>query len=320
MTGVLELGYALITKFWMQSIIALACSLLAACGQPSMEGKATFNASPAESAANELTVLTVNYPLQYFTQRVGGNLVDARFPGPADTDPAYWLPDIDTVIAYQNVDLIVLNGAGYASWLKQVSLPIARQIDTSKAFVDGLLPAEENIAHTHGPTGEHVHDDFAFTVWLDLGLAGQQATAIRDALALRRPAETETLDENLAALLQDLETLDNDMRITFDRLKTRKIVYSHPVYQYLDRRYALAGASLHWEPGEPIPDDELGKLAGLSGALLLWEAEPLAETRAKLNELGVTSVVYDTCSNTPESADFMAVMRGNIQRLDDAFP
>ena len=285
-----------------------------------MEDTATPTAGAADSSVHMLTVFAVNYPLQYFAQRIGGNLVDARFPGPADQDPAYWQPNVDTVIAYQQADLIILNGAGYAGWLNHVSLPVARQIDTSKAFADVLLPAQEIVAHTHGPTGEHVHDDFAFTVWLDPDLAGQQATAIRDALALRLPAETDTLDTNLALLLQDLETLDNDMRATFDRLKTRKIIYSHPVYQYLDNRYALAGASLHWESGEPIADDELGKLATLSGALLLWEAEPLAETRAKLNELDITSVVFDSCANTPMSADFLAVMRANLQRLDDALP
>ncbi len=280
----------------------------------------TTNAGVADSSAHMLTVFAVNYPLHYFTQRVGGSLVDARFPGPVDQDPAYWTPEVDTVIAYQQADLIILNGAGYAGWLNHVSLPIASQIDTSKAFVDILLPAQEKVAHTHGPTGEHVHDDLAFTVWLDPTLAGQQATAIRDALALRRPDESDNLDTNLASLLRDLETLDTEMRATFDRLKTRKIIYSHPVYQYLDNRYSLAGASMHWEPGEPIADDALAKLAGLSGALLLWEAEPLAETRARLNELDITSVVFDPCANSPESSDFLAIMRANLQRLDDTSP
>jgi zinc transport system substrate-binding protein len=69
----------------------------------------------------------VNYPLQYFVQRIGGELVDVSFPAPRGVDPAEWMPDIDTVAEYQQADVILLNGAGYARWLRRMSLPAAPQ-------------------------------------------------------------------------------------------------------------------------------------------------------------------------------------------------
>jgi len=51
---------------------------------------------------------------------------------------------------------------------------------------------------------------------------------------------------------------------------------------------------------------------------MLWEAEPLAETAAQLEALGVRVVVFDPCGNRPDEGDWLSVMRSNIQALTDA--
>ena len=66
------------------------------------------------SAEDPLTIYTVNYPLQYFAQRIAGEHAQVIFPGPEDEDPAFWMPDTETIQRYQQADLILLNGAGYA--------------------------------------------------------------------------------------------------------------------------------------------------------------------------------------------------------------
>ena len=38
-------------------------------------------------AGEKLTVYTVNYPLQYFAERIGGEYVEVIFPAPGDEDP-----------------------------------------------------------------------------------------------------------------------------------------------------------------------------------------------------------------------------------------
>ena len=69
------------------------------------------------------TVYAVNYPLQYFARRIGLGAVDVRFPAPANVDPAFWVPEPATIVAFQDADLILLNGAGYARWIEHASLP-----------------------------------------------------------------------------------------------------------------------------------------------------------------------------------------------------
>jgi zinc transport system substrate-binding protein len=203
-----------------------------------------------------LTIYTVNYPLQYFAEHIGGEFVQALYPGPASADPAYWKPDVETVVEFQQADLILLNGAGYAGWTKQVSLPLAKQVDTSLAFTELLLPVTDKVAHTHGPTGDHVHDDLAFTVWLDPELAKLQASAIHDVLVKLLPEKSEILDANLIAFADVLWQLDEELALAFKYRSQQQIIYSHPVYQYLDRRYALNGVSVHWEP-DGVPTAKL---------------------------------------------------------------
>ena len=73
-----------------------------------------FLAIHSSIAGEQLTACVVNYPLQYFAERIGGEHINVVFPAPADVDPAYWMPDTPTITAYQQADLILLNGARYA--------------------------------------------------------------------------------------------------------------------------------------------------------------------------------------------------------------
>lgn len=143
------------------------------------------------AADDKLTVYVVNYPLKYFAERIAGEHATVVLPAPPDVDPAFWMPDTNTIAAYQRADLILLNGAHYAHWLNKVSLPSFRLVDTSSNFQDRYIPVAHRMTHTHGPTGKHTHTDVAFTTWLDFDLAVQHAKAIADALSRQRPELSE---------------------------------------------------------------------------------------------------------------------------------
>jgi zinc transport system substrate-binding protein len=52
---------------------------------------------------------------------------------------------------------------------------------------------------------------------------------------------------------------------------------------------------------------------------MIWEGEPTPEIVARLEELGVESVVFEPCGNTPDSGDYLSVMQANVRNLEQAF-
>lgn len=274
-------------------------------------------------AADKLTVYTVNYPLAYFAERLAGDLAEVRFPAPPDVDPAFWEPGADVVAAYQRADLILLNGASYAKWVHRVSLPRSRLVDTSRAFADKYIEAPAAVTHSHGPGGEHAHSGTAFTTWLDLRQAAQQAEAVAQALIRKRPEGKDRITRNLATLKSDLLALDARIAETAASGRDRPLLASHPVYQYLARRYGLNLSSVLWEP-ETVPNKqqwaELERMLSEHRAKwMLWEGEPARESVERLRTLGVGSVVFNPCGNRPATGDFLSVMRDNAGNLERVF-
>jgi zinc transport system substrate-binding protein len=276
--------------------------------------------------ASPLSVYVVNYPLQYIAERIGGAKVNVVFPTPPDVDPAFWSADSEAIGAYQQADLVLLNGAGYASWVGRASLPRARLVDTGRSFEDQLIPLAGTVTHSHGPKNEHSHGQAATTTWLDPALALAQAEAVAEAFARARPADEPTFRAGLAGLAADLRALDERLGAAVRQLGAQPLLFSHPVYQYLERRYALNGRSLHWEPDQVPSEKEWRALATLleehPALAMIWEAEPLPETRRKLRELGVEVAIYAPCANVPARGDWLSTMNANataFEALTDDF-
>jgi len=291
--------------------------LVSSCGKPQEE---QARVTPRKSLK---TVYTVNYPLQYFAQRIAGDKLTVVFPMTVDEDPAYWKPDAHIIQAYQNADLILLNGADYAKWLKTAVLPQSKLIDTSKACKDNYIELEDVMTHSHGPGGEHAHGNVAFTVWLDMQIAIKQAEAIATAFAARDAANSATYEANLKTLKKDLVDLDTQLKGISKTNPETLLIGSHPVYQYLTNAYGLNLASVHWEP-EEMPTEEMWNefkelLTQHPAKWLVWEGEPSPEMVARLKALGINSLTFDPAGATPEKGDWLSVMKTNTEQLKQAY-
>ena len=102
-------------------------------------------------------VSVVNYPLYYFAERIAGDYVELKFPAPGDVDPAYWIPSSADLTIFQQSDLILINGANYAKWLNNVSLPERIMVNTSASVKEKYIEFQEGVAHSHGDGEEHIH-------------------------------------------------------------------------------------------------------------------------------------------------------------------
>ncbi len=233
------------------------------------------------------------------------------------------MPDQATITAYQQADLILLNGANYAKWISKVSLPRSKMVDTSRSFKDRYIYSSEVTTHSHGATGGHAHESLAFTTWLDLSLAKLQAEATYNALARKRPSAERAFKGNFQALADELDQLHSQIREIVAGGPGRALLGSHPVYDYLSAGYRINLRSVHWEPDE-VPtvsqwNDLNHILVNYQAKSMFWEKEPLPDSVAKLNTLEIASMVFDPCGNKPTDGDFMSVMQQNITNLRQAF-
>ncbi len=298
--------------------IVVSLAILAACSSE----ERTVESTDEEQALP--TVYAVNYPLAYFAERIGADTVEVGFPAPADVDPAMWVPEVDTVADYQRADIVLLNGAGYAGWIQRMTLSQSRLVDTSAAFADRLIPVENGVTHSHGPAGDHSHEGTAFTTWLDPEFAIEHARSVSNALSRLKPENEGAYGERLAELEQELLNMDQAFKTLATRIGDRPLLFSHPVYQYFERRYSLNGRSLHWEP-DLMPDEaQWRELSGIqqshAAAWMIWEGRPHPEANSRLESLGIKSLVFSPAGNRPETGDYMSVMQENLRALQQAFP
>ena len=294
--------------------VFLLSLLLAACGGESAPESAT-----ADAVKTRPLIIASNYPLYFFAREIAGDSAEVIFP-PMEGDPVNWKPGSEAIARMQSADLVILNGAGYETWLGWVSLPDGILLDTSAGIGDRLIPLQEETVHQHGPEGEHSHQGFAFTIWLDPTLAMEQASVFEQAISELVPQNQQAHRARLATLQARLAALDEELRIAFEAVGGQPLVFSHPVYQYLAARYGLNGVSVHWEPGEDPGIkawiDFQNVLRSHPAELMIWEDEPGDVTADQLEQFGIKAIPFHTASNLPEGSDYFEVMNANLDRLN----
>jgi len=194
---------------------------------------------------------------------------------------------------------------------------------TSAGFKEQYIETAEIPTHSHGSEGEHAHESLAFTTWIDFSFAARQARAIAEALSRKRPELKDTFQKNYQRLEQDLLKLDRDLKTLISKDPSRPLVVSHPVYDYFARRYGLNIKSVHWEPDEIPTNEQMMELNRIlkehPAKWMLWEGKPMKESTERLKAIGLDSLVFDPCGNTPDQGDFLSVMRQNFDNLKLAF-
>ncbi len=271
-------------------------------------------------------VYTTFYPTAYFTRRIAGDLVEVYCPLPPGADPISWMPDGETIGAYQQADLIVTNGANLEQWIPKVSLPPSRMVVTAERLK--LTKYDKVFPHSHVGGGEHSHEDIDGHTWLDPTNAKAQAEEIRKALARLLPDHAEQLQSNYDALATNLDELDAAMKGLSTALAGKVIVCSHPAYNYLARGQGWEIINLDLDGRRELSDKAISEteaaLAGRTARVILWERPPAAAVAEQLlRRFRLHSVVFSPCETPPAKGtgsglDYLEVMQHNVERLRSA--
>jgi len=171
---------------------------------------------------------------------------------------------------------------------------------------------------------------------LDLEMQGRQHVLAMDKIVasheerekeLQNTIEQQKAKTSLTEMELDRKQKSADLDAAIEKMVAAKtdlpLVASHPVYQYFARRYGINLESVMWEP-EEVPTIEQWKqleqvLETHPARWMIWEGEPNPQSVAGLDAMGIRSLVFDPCGNTPDDGDFIAVMKANVANLRAAF-
>ena len=281
------------------------------------------------AAAEKPVVYTTFYPTTYFAERIAGDLATIECPCPPDADPAMWMPDDKTIEAYQQADLIVVNGASFEHWLPKVMLPESRIVDTTRPLRSTLIKLERGMTHSHGPGGAHVHHGTDGHTWVDPENARIQAREILKALGRKLPDKKAQLQSNFDSFVKDLEALDARLKAVSKKIGDQQLVSNHPTYNYLARHYGWNMKVFYIEPDGETEADELKRLSEFlaehPAKYLFWESEPSEEIAKKMAaKFNLESVIYEPAETLDAEqkkagTNYLSIMNANVDRLEQVF-
>ncbi|MEX5261014.1 metal ABC transporter substrate-binding protein [Kocuria sp. CPCC 205263] len=328
--------------------LAVPLSLTAALALSSCASGSGDPSTAGGGAGETLSVQASFYPLQYVTERVGGDLVQVESLTPAGAEPHDLELSPAAVDGLRTADAVVYL-SGFQPAVDDAVAQAAPEyaLDAVHAGVEGEeahsaeeheaaeashsgeahseeAPVEEPVEEPAGDDG-HGHDGEDPHFWLDPDRLAAVATEVAHELAEVDPDNAATYESNAEELTTELAALDEEFTEGLATCERDTIVVSHDAYGYLADKYdleqvAIAGLDPDTEPS-PARLAEIGEVVEAEGVTTVFSESlvnpKVAETLAA--EHGIETAVLDPVENqSDESADYQQVMRNNLEALRTA--
>ncbi|MCJ1907765.1 metal ABC transporter solute-binding protein, Zn/Mn family [Planococcus ruber] len=266
-------------------LVLLLALFLGACG--STNDSSTDAANGADTAKDDkLSVYTTVYPLTYFTERIGGDLVEVEPIYPAGSNEHTYEPTQQDMISLAEADLVFYIGMGLEGFIDKAQTTLKNEnvefVATAATIPEEELgeghshdhEAEDEHNHEHGDeehnhdheaTEEHSHDhDHGHGhshgsvdphVWISPVLSQQLAESIKNELVEQDNENAKTYEANYEALIEELKELDQSFQETADAAANKTFFVSHAAFGYIADTYgleqvAVAGLNSQDEPSQ----------------------------------------------------------------------
>ena len=204
-----------------------------------------------------LQVVTSFYTLYEFTKAVGGDKIDLTTLIPFGVEPHDWEPSPQKISQLQNADLIIYNGIGFDSWLKD-------RIDKSKLVdvSDGVHLIE---LQQEDKESTNVKSSFDPHIWLDPIIAKNISKSISSYLIKLDPTNSDYYKQNTDRFVEQLDLLDDHIKKSLSDCKLNEFISFHEAFQYLANRYGLTQYSVQGlsPEGEILPQ-QISKIISLA--------------------------------------------------------
>ncbi len=209
-----------------------------------------------ESDQDKLSIYTTVYPLQYFTERIGGNFVQVNTIYPPGSDEHSFEPTQKDMMNLADADIFVYIGLGLEGFVEKAKNALKNENVTMLGAAEHiqLEETEHKENDEHDEDGHH-HGDIDPHVWTDPVYAKDLALTIKDALIEKMPEQKEQFETNYSLLAKELDQLNQDFEKMVSESKHKEIIVSHSAFGYWEKRYGIkqisvAGLNTSNEPSQ----------------------------------------------------------------------
>ncbi|WLR47856.1 zinc ABC transporter substrate-binding protein [Halobacillus litoralis] len=327
--------------------------VVTACGN---EETTTEQNNETESEDNgALRVYTTVYPIQFFTEQIGGETVNVQSILPPGSDAHTYEPTTKEMVKMAGADLFVYNGAGLEGYAKKISESIEPEgVEILEAAAD--IDLKEHV-HNHGEDEQaheedehakeedtheedehanaedshegHDHGEMDPHVWLDPVRAAQMAEGIKSQLIKMNPEQEELYEENYKELQAKLMDLDEEFHEGVESQAKSKVIVSHAAYGYWEEAYgieqiAVSGLSPTNEPSQKDLENIVQVAESNHLEYVVFEQNITPKVSEVIqNEIGAEALRFHNLSvltedNVENDEDYFTLMEQNLDVLTQA--
>ncbi|MBO0602974.1 zinc ABC transporter substrate-binding protein [Sporosarcina sp. E16_3] len=312
-------------------ISLLTIILLSACG-----AKSTSTEKVA-TGTKKLSIFTTVYPLQYFTERIGGEYVDVKSIYPAGADEHTFDPTQKDMMGLADSDLFFYIGLGLEGFVENAEKTMknehVKMIATAEAIPDEMLDEghsdeghDEDAKHDEQGHEGHNHGVVDPHVWISPLLSVELATSIKDALIVSKPEMKDEFEKNYEQLKVELVELDSKFKVMASNVPSKTFFVSHASFGYLADSYgleqvAIAGLNSQSEPSQKQLAQIVKEAKNKNIHYVLFEQNVSSKlTNVVRKELGAESLMLHnlgilTVDDEKNNEDYFSLMEQNIETL-----
>ncbi len=309
----------------------LTILLLAACGN-----KDTNKQQPANDSG-KLAVYTTVYPLQYFTERIGGEHVDVKSIYPPGADEHSFDPTQKDMIALADSDLFFYIGLGLEGFVENAEKTLKNEhvtmIATAEGISEDMLEEGDHEDENHDEAGHdeegHDHGPLDPHVWISPKLSVELATSIKNSLIEQAPDMAAEFEKNFDQLNADLVELDAKFKEMASSAPSKTFFVSHAAFGYIAHPYgleqvAIAGLNSQSEPSQKQLAALVEQAQELDVHYILFEQNVSSKpTEVIRKEIGAEALTLHNLGvlmvdDVKNNEDYFSLMERNIETLKKA--
>lgn len=286
----------------------------------------------------KLIVYTTVYPLEDFTEKIGGDYVFVESIYPPGVDEHSFEPTQKDIIDMSNGDLLFYIGYNLEGFMNNAEsilkdegvevIAIGEKVHLNES--EEAHQEHENEVHEeeNGHEGHH-HGNIDPHLWLDPIYAKEMAEAIKDALSEEMPEQQTYFEENFSNLEKQLDDLHEQLKSVAETAKVKEFVVSHAAYGYWEGRYGLkqlniSGISTTQEPSQKQLIEIIDEIEKNNIQFILYEQNvssnlvDVIQKETGASTLPVHNLSVLTESDIEKGEDYFSLMNKNAETLKQA--